>query len=306
MEREQSDGRDQEDPERTEARPNHGPGRRSALERPPRQTLRAEREEKRDAERQEHRRDRRAEPSRGVPEPCERGEPCEGAKRLQDAVRVVKTKYETAKMHYLESGKGEPMILIHSAGQSLYTFRGLFYKLAMSYRVIALDLVGHGYSDRPDFFDYGIGDHAESIAGFMDAMGIESAHILGFSMGAGFALEFAKRHPDRVGRVIAISPGGITGSMPLSVRMIESGLFGGLASRLYRMRTVEKLLNEGKKLPEIFMSCGTEDFLLNENRAFHQFLTDKGVAHEYTESPGNHDFTFWNEYTAKFIEKMFA
>lgn len=166
------------------------------------------------------------------------------AARLQDAVRVVKTKYETAKMHYLESGKGEPMILIHSAGQSLYTFRGLFYKLAMSYRVIALDLVGHGYSDRPDFFDYGIGDHAESIAGFMDAMGIESAHILGFSMGAGFALEFAKRHPDRVGRVIAISPGGITGSMPLSVRMIESGLFGGLASRLYRMRTVEKLLNE--------------------------------------------------------------
>ncbi len=166
------------------------------------------------------------------------------AERLQDAIRVVKTKYETAKMHYLESGKGEPMLLIHTAGQSLYTFRGLFYKLAMRYRVIALDLVGHGYSDRPDFFEYGIGDHAESIAGFMDAMGIESAHILGFSMGAGFALEFAKRHPDRVGRVIAISPGGITGSMPLSVRMIESSLFGGFASRLYKMRTVEKMLNE--------------------------------------------------------------
>ena len=166
------------------------------------------------------------------------------AERLQDSIRSVKTKFETAKMHYLESGKGEPLILIHTAGQSLYTFRSVFYKLAMNYRVIALDLVGHGYSDRPDFFDYEIGDHAESIAGFMDAMGIESAHLLGFSMGAGFALEFAKRHPDRVGRVIAISPGGITGSMPLSVRMIRSGVFGGIASRVYRVRSVEKMLNE--------------------------------------------------------------
>ena len=77
----------------------------------------------------------------------------------------------------MESGKGEPLILVHSAGQSLYTFRRLFYKLAMYYRVIAVDLVGHGYSDRPDFFDYTIGDHAESLARFMDSMGIESAHI---------------------------------------------------------------------------------------------------------------------------------
>ena len=166
------------------------------------------------------------------------------AKRLSDNIHVIETKYETARMHYLESGKGEPMILIHTAGQSLYTFRSLFYKLAMSYRVIALDLVGHGYSDRPDFFDYELKDHAESIARFMDAMGIESAHLLGFSMGAGYALQFAKMHPDRVGRVVAISPGGITGSMPLSVRMIESGLFGPIASRLYRLRSVEKMLHD--------------------------------------------------------------
>lgn len=166
------------------------------------------------------------------------------AQRLTDSIHVIETKYETARMHYLESGKGEPMILIHTAGQSLYTFRSLFYKLAMSYRVIAIDLMGHGYSDRPDFFDYQLREHAESIARFMDAMGIESAHLLGFSMGAGFALEFAKMHPDRVGRVVAICPGGITASMPLSVRMVESGLFGPLASRLYRVRNVEKMLND--------------------------------------------------------------
>ena len=166
------------------------------------------------------------------------------AQRLKDSIHIIETKYETARVHYIESGKGEPIILVHTAGQSLYTFRSLFYKLAMNYRVIAFDLVGHGYSDRPDFFDYGLRDHAESIARFMDALGIESAHVLGFSMGAGFALEFAKLHPERVGRVIAITPGGITGSMPLSVRLIESGIFGPIASRTFRMRTVEKMLHD--------------------------------------------------------------
>lgn len=71
------------------------------------------------------------------------------AVRLRNSVHVIETRYETARIHYMESGKGEPLILVHSAGQSLYTFRRLFYKLAMYYRVIAVDLVGHGYSTDP-------------------------------------------------------------------------------------------------------------------------------------------------------------
>lgn len=164
------------------------------------------------------------------------------AVRLRNSVHVIETRYETARIHYMESGKGEPLLLVHSAGQSLYTFRRLFYKLAMYYRVIAVDLVGHGYSDRPDFFDYTIGDHAESLARFMDSMGIESAHILGFSFGAGYALELAHKHPERVGKIVAICPGGVTSEMPLTVRMMESGLFGGIASRMYNLKSVKKCL----------------------------------------------------------------
>lgn len=166
------------------------------------------------------------------------------ADRLKKSVHVIQTKYETARMHYMESGKGEPIILIHSAGQSLYTFRRIFYKLAMNYRVIALDLVGHGYSDRPYIFDYTVSDHVESIVRFMDALGIETANLLGFSMGAGFALEVARLHPDRVSKLILLCPGGITNHMPLSVRMMESSLFGAIASRVFSIRSVDKMLNE--------------------------------------------------------------
>ena len=166
------------------------------------------------------------------------------AERLSAAVRTLKTEHESASMHYLESGKGETLLLIHTAAQSLFTFRSIFYKLAMNYHVVAVDLMGHGCSDRPDFFDYSIASHAESLASFMDALGIERAHLFGFSMGAGYALELARLYPERVMSVIALSPGGVTSTMPLSVRMMESALFGGVASRLFRLKTVEKLLDE--------------------------------------------------------------
>ena len=55
---------------------------------------------------------------------------------------------EAVKLHYLEAGEGEPLILVHTIGQSLYTWRGVFDRLANYYRVIALDNRGHGRSTK--------------------------------------------------------------------------------------------------------------------------------------------------------------
>ena len=54
------------------------------------------------------------------------------------------------------------------------------------------------------------------------------------------------------------------------------------------------------------MCCGTEDFLLENNRQLHRFLESEGIAHEYHESAGNHDMVFWHEYIAKIVEWMFG
>ena len=69
---------------------------------------------------------------------------------------------------------------------------------------------------------------------------------------------------------------------------------------------VKKLKAQGKKLPEIFMACGTEDFLLENNRSFHNFLNENDVKHTYIESAGGHDMKFWDEYAVKFTEMMFG
>ena len=69
---------------------------------------------------------------------------------------------------------------------------------------------------------------------------------------------------------------------------------------------LKKLKSEGKKIPEIFMSCGTEDFLLDRNREFHAFLEKEGVNHTYEEWSGIHDMVFWSKSVERFVPDMFG
>jgi pimeloyl-ACP methyl ester carboxylesterase len=166
------------------------------------------------------------------------------AERRRLSVRTINTKNETAKIHFMQQGKGEDLILIHSIGQSLYTYRELISKLSSKFRVTALDLVGFGYSQKPYYFNYTLDEMSDFIARFMDAMEMETAHLFGFSMGAGYVINFAKRYPDRVGKIVLLSPGGLTPEMPSSIRSIEGRIFGGLSVRMINLKSVKKMLSE--------------------------------------------------------------
>lgn len=151
---------------------------------------------------------------------------------------------ERVRMHYVEAGTGEPLILVHTIGQSIYTWRAAFNRLSEYYRVIAVDLLGHGYSDRPETFGYTIEEHAESLKLFLDAKGIKSAHFMGFSMGCAYVAQFAITNRERMGRIILLAPGSISPEMPLAIRMIDSTVLGPIAGMLYGVRTVESILSQ--------------------------------------------------------------
>jgi pimeloyl-ACP methyl ester carboxylesterase len=102
---------------------------------------------------------------------------------------------------YLVAGKGEPVVLIHG----LYSSAGINWQLpgtvkllAEHYRVIALDLRGHGHSGKPKDEDaYGV-QLMEDVVRLMDHLKIEKAHIVGYSLGGMVALKLVAEHPDRV------------------------------------------------------------------------------------------------------------
>lgn len=103
-------------------------------------------------------------------------------------------------IHYTDQGSGEPVILVHGIAVNAdlnWRRPGILKRLAKDYRVIAPDNRGHGLSGKPhDPAAYGAA-LAEDIPRLMDHLGIQRAHLVGYSMGAFIALKLAVIHPDR-------------------------------------------------------------------------------------------------------------
>ena len=104
---------------------------------------------------------------------------------------------------YLEAGTGPPVILVHGFGGSLWQWEYQHTALSADHRVIILDLLGSGLSDKPDI-DYTPSQMVEFFRAFMDALGIQRAALVGNSMGAGLVIGMALTYPDRVDRLILI------------------------------------------------------------------------------------------------------
>jgi pimeloyl-ACP methyl ester carboxylesterase len=128
--------------------------------------------------------------------------------------------------------------------RQLYTWRNVFAELSDNYRVIAMDLPGHGYSSRPDTFNYTADDFAFILNAFLDALNIKSAHMVGFSIGAMYMMRFLSLYPTRVANCIAISPGGITEYMPALVQNLQKPMIATFARNLYTATDVRKMLLE--------------------------------------------------------------
>ena len=129
-------------------------------------------------------------------------------------------------IRYFDTGDtgGETLLLVHGIGQSLFTWRqNIDFFADCGYRVIAMDLAGCGFSGHPNIY-YTVEENALVIGAFLDAMGIERAHIGAFSTGALSALVYAHSNPERVGRLVLVSPGGPNENYPFALRALTTWL----------------------------------------------------------------------------------
>lgn len=108
-------------------------------------------------------------------------------------------------IHFVERGHGPALLLVHGFGASTFSFREQIGPFSERYRVIALDLPGFGYSDRPAGLDLSQSAQAERLREFLERMGIERAVVLGHSMGGDIAMRLAAAHPERVERLIVVA-----------------------------------------------------------------------------------------------------
>jgi haloalkane dehalogenase len=109
------------------------------------------------------------------------------------------------RLHYVDEGQGEPILLVHGTPSWSFEFRHLIGELATARRCIAFDHLGFGLSERPAAFGYRPEDHARVFADFVTALGLERFTLVVHDFGGPFALPFAEAHPERIARLVVMN-----------------------------------------------------------------------------------------------------
>ena len=109
--------------------------------------------------------------------------------------------------------------------------------------------------------------------------------LAGLSMGGAQTLQFGLLAPDRFAWIASMGAGGLSGNFD------------------QQFTSVDAKLNAQLRL--LWIGCGTEDSLIGNNRAFHEWLAAHDIRHTWVETPGRHSFTLWRRYLAQLAPLLF-
>ena len=112
-----------------------------------------------------------------------------------------------ARIHYVDVGAGPTVILLHGLADDVGVWGSVMPALAAKHRVIALDQVGFGRSDKP-LLNYRVSTFVDFLDGFLNELKIKRASLVGNSLGGWVAADFALKHPDRIERLVLSDAAG--------------------------------------------------------------------------------------------------
>src|SRR5213083_213855 len=181
------------------------------------------------------------------------------------------------KLRYIASGQGPALVLLHTLRTQLDMFQRVAPALAKRFRVYALDYPGHGYSDIPKIA-YTPAFFVSSVAGFLEALEIKDAVVVGESIGGSIALLLAARHHPSVRRVVAVNPydydggRGIRRSSSIAnvlFALNDVPILGATFTRLRRYPIVKRILEGGVYRPGAMPAALAQELYEVGNRPGH-------------------------------------
>ncbi len=105
------------------------------------------------------------------------------------------------RMHYVDEGSGEPIMLLHGEPTWGYIYRGFIPSLSKRWRVIVPDHMGFGKSETPQNREYTLATHVGNLAALIDDLGLEGVTLVGQDWGGPILAAYTVRHPERVKRI---------------------------------------------------------------------------------------------------------
>jgi pimeloyl-ACP methyl ester carboxylesterase len=137
-----------------------------------------------------------------------------------------------ARLRYVDEGEGPPVVLVHGFASSLDTWELVRPELARTHRVIALDLKGFGWSDRPEG-DYSPAAEAALVIKLLDKLGVKRAAFVAHSWGSSVALALALAAPERVSRIALYDAWVYEEQLPTTFLMARADGLGELLFALF-------------------------------------------------------------------------
>ena len=148
--------------------------------------------------------------------------------------------------NYHDQGAGDSVLLLHGSGPGVSAWanwRLVIPSLAKNFRVLAPDIVGFGFTERPDGISYDMETWLKHALDFLDAMEIDRAHVIGNSFGGSLAVVLAIQAPERVSRLV------LMGSVGLEFELTEGlDLTWGYTPSLDNMRRLLDLFAYNREL----------------------------------------------------------
>ncbi|KQY50053.1 alpha/beta fold hydrolase [Nocardioides sp. Root140] len=127
--------------------------------------------------------------------------------------------------HYHDVGEGKPLLLLHGSGPGVSAWanwRHAIPALAESHRVIAMDSVGFGLTERPDSVRYSLRTWTDHVWDLLDALGIDQVSVVGNSLGGRLALQMAEDHPERLDRIVLMGAPGVGMTMTEGLKALRA------------------------------------------------------------------------------------
>ncbi len=158
------------------------------------------------------------------------------------------------KIFYIQEGSGEPLLILHGYPYSSFEWASIWDELTQKYKVVIFDLLGMGFSDKPQNHTYSFQEHAEIVNALLAFLKINRVHILSHDLGVSVGQELIARNSG------ADTEGG-------NVFKIESITFmnGGLFMDVYQPRLIQKLLSQSPTFVGKFISKNITKAMTNKS-----------------------------------------
>jgi len=149
------------------------------------------------------------------------------------------------RMAYRHAGEGDPVILIHGIPTNSGLWRNVIPILAEQFAVYAPDMIGYGASDKPTDKDLSVAAQADYLADFMDAVGIDAAHLVGHDIGGGVIQVFTVRNPERVRKIVLIDSVAYDSWPEPNIARLKEPVWDEIMQRLDIAKGFRKGLEQG-------------------------------------------------------------